>query len=45
MSEVTLRKIEKMIYEIRGHKAIFDSDLESFMGLKRRHLQDKLEEI
>ena len=39
MSEVTAKKIEKMIYIIRGQKVIIDSDLANLYGVETKALK------
>ncbi len=38
MSEITLNKIEKMIYVIRGQKVMLDSDLAELYGVETKYL-------
>lgn len=38
MSEITPNKIEKMIYVIRGHKVMLDSDLAELYGVETKYL-------
>ena len=38
MSDVTLSKIENMIYVIRGHKVMLDSDLAELYGVETKNL-------
>lgn len=38
MTEVDLSKIEKMIYVIRGHKVLLDSDLAELYGVETKNL-------
>ncbi len=39
MSDVTLSKIENMIYVIRGHKVMLDSDLAELYGVETKNLK------
>ena len=39
MSDVTLSKIENMIYVIRGQKVMLDSDLAELYGVETKNLK------
>ena len=38
----TLRQIQKMVYEIRKHKVMFDSDLAELYGVELKRLNESV---
>lgn len=42
MQEITISKIEKMIYVIRGHKVMLDSELAELYGVSTKRLNEQV---
>jgi cell division protein FtsL len=42
MSEVNFSKIEKMIYQIRGHNVMLDSDLAELYSVEIKRLNEQV---